>query len=157
MLRSRKKGSTSEGNGKLRVDEHRWMVYAVDFTTGKIVWEREAKRGVPAGSRHLKIATRRKHPATDGERVYVYFGNVGLFCYDFAGTLLWSQPVKPVATRYGWGTAASPILDHGRLYIINDNDDHSYLQSLDAKTGKVIWSVDRDEKTNWGDSLHLDA
>jgi outer membrane protein assembly factor BamB len=144
-----KKGLYFGGERKAPTDEHRWMVYAVDFTTGKIVWEREAKRGVPAGSRHLKNSYASETPVTDGERIYAYFGNVGLFCYDFSGKLLWSQEAKPVATRYGWGTAASPVLDNGRLYLINDNDDHSYLQALDAKTGKVIWSVDREEKTNW--------
>jgi outer membrane protein assembly factor BamB len=143
-----KKGLYFGGERKPPTDEHRWMVYAVDFKTGKIVWEREADRGVP-GPKHLKNSYASETPVTDGERVYVYFGNVGLYCYDFSGKLLWSQKAKPVATRYGWGTAASPVLDHDRLYIVNDNDDHSYLQSLDAKTGKIIWSVDRDEKTNW--------
>lgn len=144
-----KKGLYFGGERKAPTDEHRWMVYAVDFATGKIVWEREVKRGVPAGSRHLKNSYASETPVTDGERVYAYFGNVGLFCFDFSGKLLWSQTAKPAATRYGWGTAASPILDNGRLYIVNDNDDHSTLQALDAKTGKVIWSIDRDEKTNW--------
>jgi outer membrane protein assembly factor BamB len=144
-----KKGLYFGGERKAPTDEHRWMVYAVDFATGKIVWEREVHRGVPAGSRHLKNSYASETPVTDGERVYVYFGNVGMFCYDFSGKLLWSRPAKPVATRYGWGSAASPILNQGRLYLVNDNDDHSYLEALDAKTGKAIWSVDRDEKTNW--------
>jgi outer membrane protein assembly factor BamB len=143
-----KKGLYFGGERKAPTDEHRWMVYAVDFATGKIVWEKEAHRGVP-GSRHLKNSYASETPVTDGERVYVYFGNVGLFCYDFSGKLLWSNAAKPAPTRYGWGTAASPILDKGRLYLVHDNDEHSYLEALDAKTGKTIWRVDRDEKTNW--------
>jgi len=143
-----KKGLYFGGERKAPTDEHRWMVYAIDFKTGKVVWEREASRGVP-GQKHLKNSYASETPVTDGERVYVYFGNIGLFCYDFSGKLVWSQASTPVARRYGWGSAASPVLDRDRLYIVNDNDDHSYLQSLDAKTGKVIWSVDRNEKTNW--------
>jgi outer membrane protein assembly factor BamB len=54
-----------------------------------------------------------------------------------------------VKTRYGWGTAASPILHEGRVYIVNDNDDASYLLALDKKTGAEIWKVDRQEKSNW--------
>ena len=64
--------------------EHRWMVYAVDRATGKIVWEREARRGLPL-SRHLKNTYASETPVTDGQRVYVSFGNVGIFAYDFAG------------------------------------------------------------------------
>ena len=89
------------------------MVYALDWATGKIVWEREAHRGVPAGSRHLKNTYASETPTTDGERVYVTFGNVGIFAYDFAGRLVWSQPLGPFPTRNGWGTAASPVLAQG--------------------------------------------
>jgi outer membrane protein assembly factor BamB len=49
----------------------------------------------------------------------------------------------------GWGTAASPALDDGRLYVVNDNEEHSFLACLDARTGKQLWEVDRDEKSNW--------
>jgi len=28
-------------------DVHRWMTYCLDFDTGKIVWEREAHKGLP--------------------------------------------------------------------------------------------------------------
>jgi outer membrane protein assembly factor BamB len=144
-----KKGLYFGGERKAPTDEHRWMVYAVDFESGKILWEREAHRGVPPGSHHLKNTYASETPVTDGERVYAYFGNVGLFCYDMKGKLLWSNPVASANTRFGWGTAASPVLHQGRIYIVNDNDEHSYLQALDAKTGKAIWKVDREEKTNW--------
>ncbi len=143
-----KKGLYFGGERKAPTDEHKWMVYAVDFKSGKIVWEREVYHGIP-GTKHLKNSYASETPVTDGERVYVYFGNVGLYCFDFSGKMLWSKPVTPVATRYGWGSASSPVLDHGRLYLVHDNDDHSYLEALDAKSGKAIWTVDRDEKTNW--------
>ncbi len=77
------------------------------------------------------------------------FGNVGIFAYDFSGKLLWSSPVQVKPTRYGWGTAASPVLHNGRLYIVNDNDGGSYLTAVDAATGKTIWLVERKEGTNW--------
>ena len=47
--------------------------------------------------------------------------------------------LEPHETRYGWGTAASPVLYEDRLYIVNDNDEESYLLALDAKTGEEIW------------------
>jgi outer membrane protein assembly factor BamB len=145
-----KKGLYFGGERKKSDDEHRYVVYALDFDTGKVLWEKEAWKGIPPGPRHLKNSYASETPATDGERVYAYFGNVGLFTYDMDGKLLWSLPSKPVRTRFGWGTAASPVVYKGRLYVVNDNDDESYLVALDAKTGKVIWKVNRpDEKTNW--------
>ena len=52
-------------------------------------------------------------------------------------------------TRYAWGTAASPIVHEGRLYIVNDNDDEAFLAAFDKMNGKEIWRVERDEKSNW--------
>jgi outer membrane protein assembly factor BamB len=52
-------------------------------------------------------------------------------------------------TRMGWGAAASPALHNGRLYIVNDNEDRSFVAAHDARTGKELWRVDRTEKTNW--------
>lgn len=134
---------------ELSKDEHRWMVYAVDFKTGKILWEREAHQGLVTTSRHLKNSYASETPVTDGERVYAYFGNLGLFCYDLKGKLLWKQMFDARKTRFGWGTAASPVLHQDRLYLVNDNDEKSFLLALDKKTGAQIWRVERESGTNW--------
>ena len=144
-----KKGLYFGGNRETApADEHRWMVYAVDWKTGKLVWEREVHRG-KAPARHLKNSYASETPVTDGERVYAYFGSAGLYCLDRDGKPLWSHAVEPQRTRFGWGTASSPVLHGGRIYIVNDNEDQSYLAALDAKNGKQIWRVARDEHSNW--------
>lgn len=145
-----KKGLYFGGNREsIPTDEHRWMVYAVDWKTGKIAWEREVHRGAPRSSHHLKNTFASETPVTDGERVYACFGNLGLFVFDMDGKPVWSQTWAPVRTRYGWGTAASPVLYEDRVYVVNDNDEQSYLMALDKRTGKQIWRVERDEGSNW--------
>ena len=145
-----KKGLYFGGNREaIPTDEHRWMVYAVDWKTGKIVWERELHRGAPASSHHLKNTYASETPVTDGERVYAYFGNVGLFVFDMDGKPVWSQKWGAFRTRYGWGTAASPVLYKDRIYVVDDNDERSFLVALDKRTGKQIWRVERDEGSNW--------
>lgn len=128
---------------------HQWKVYCIDFAGGRILWERTAHKGWPAYAVHIKNSRASETPVTDGERVYAYFGNVGLFCYDFDGNLLWSKKWDSVKTRANWGTAASPVLYKDRLYILNDNDEKSFLSALDARTGEQVWRVERDEKSNW--------
>ena len=144
-----KKGLYFGGERGTPTDEHRWVVYCIDFKTGKTLWEREVFRGVPKQSRHLKNSYASETPVTDGERVYAYFGNVGLFVFDMNGKPVWSKNFDALNTLYGWGTAASPVLHQGRLYVVNDNESKSHLTAYDKKTGAVIWSVDRDEPTNW--------
>ena len=128
---------------------HRWLVYCLDLESGAVRWEREVHKGAPATPIHLKNSYASETPVTDGERVYAYFGNLGVFCFDFAGELLWKKMIAPHKMRFGWGTAASPVLHEGRLYILNDNNEDSYLLALEKMTGDEVWRVARDEKSNW--------
>ena len=128
---------------------HQWKVYCLDLKSGTVLWDRTAHEGPPQSSIHLKNSYASETPVTDGRRVYVYFGNVGLYCFDLDGKEIWSQKWTPHKTRLGWGTAASPVLYKDRLYVINDNEEESYLVCLDAATGEQIWRVERDEKSNW--------
>ena len=130
-------------------DEHRWMVFAFSIGSGELVWQQEVYRGIPEAPRHLKNTYASETPVTDGQYIYAYFGNVGLFCLDMNGRVLWSQTFDLVDTRAGWGTAASPVLHGDRLYLINDNDDQSFLVALSKETGAELWRVNRDEGSNW--------
>ena len=145
-----KKGLYFGGNReKPPEQDHRWMVYCLDYSTGKTLWEKTAHRGAPESTHHLKNTYASETPVTDGERVYACFGNVGVFAFDLKGESLWSKRLGTFKTRYGWGTAASPVLHKDRLYIVNDNEEISFLLALDKLTGEQIWRVDRDEKSNW--------
>jgi len=128
---------------------HQWKVYALDLNTGDLRWEKQVHEGKPGTPRHLKNSYASETPVTDGERIYVYFGNLGLYCFDLEGNLIWEKAMPPVKIRYDWGTASSPVLHDDRLYIINDNEEGSYLLALNAKTGEEIWQIARDERSNW--------
>ena len=127
----------------------RWVVYDIDYTTGTIRWERQVLAGVPSLPTHSKNSYASETPSTDGERVYVYAGNIGLFVYDMQGTLVWSKPIGPFKTRNDWGTGASPVIHKSRVYLLHDNDQQSFLAAYDARTGRELWKVDRKEGTNW--------
>ena len=133
--------------------EHIWNVYSYDLETGELLWEQTVHRGKPSFTRHIKNSYASATPATDGERVYAYFGNVGLFCLSVSGEPLWQVELGPYKTRLGWGTGASPVVHEGRVYLCNDNEEESYLLALDARTGDEIWRVPRDEQSTWSTPL----
>jgi outer membrane protein assembly factor BamB len=125
-------------------DEVRYMVYAVDARTGKMKWEREAAKALPFGGRHRKNTYASETPFTDGERLYVSFGrNVGMFCYDLDGTLLWKRQWEPRPIYLDFGTASSPTVHGGRVYLLQDNEAEPSLVALDAKTGEDVWRTAR--------------
>ena len=150
QIEAPKKGLYFGGNRKdIPQGTFHWIVLCLDLNTGKELWRREAHTGVPPNELHLKNSYASETPVTDGERVYAYFGNVGLFCYDMEGKPLWSANWPKVKMRYGWGSAASPIIFKGKVFIVHDNEDQSFVTALDARTGQKLWRTERDEKSNW--------
>ncbi len=145
-----KKGLYFGGNRHdIAQDRHRWVACGIDFATGEIAWETQLHSGVPATPRHLKNSYASETPVTDGERVYAHFGYLGTWGLDLDGKILWKRDWKPYKVRHDWGTAASPVLHEGRLYLVNDNEERSSLSCLDKVTGRTIWEVERDEGSNW--------
>jgi outer membrane protein assembly factor BamB len=125
-------------------DEIRYMVYAFDARTGKVKWEQEAHRAKPSGGRHRKNTYASETPFTDGERLYASFGqNVGLFCYSLDGKLLWKKHWTPQPVYLDFGTASSPTVHGGRVYLLHDSEAESYLTALDARTGQELWRTPR--------------
>ncbi len=131
-------------------DEHRWVLYDVDFQTGKIQWERAIHAAVPPQTVHQKNSYASETPVTDGERVYVYLGYLGLFAFDMNGKPVWSKPMTAPKMRSGWGSAASPVIHDNRIYIVNDNEEQSFVAAFDARTGNELWRTTRErEGSNW--------
>lgn len=129
--------------------EHQWWVYSLDLETGQVRWRHQVHAGVPPTAIHLKGSYAAETAVADQDRVYFCFGNVGIFTYTHTGELVWKKELPAHETRYGWGTAASPVLHNGTLYYCSDNEVDSYLLALDAGTGQERWRVSRPEKSNW--------
>ena len=47
-------GTMTTKDLSLSADVHRWMVYSVDFKTGKVRWQRQVREGAPTQARHMK-------------------------------------------------------------------------------------------------------
>ena len=121
----------------------RYMLYCLDVETGQTLWSQEAHRDVPLAPIHLKNSLATETPATDGQRVYAYFGAVGLFAYSLDGELLWKHAVTSRKMFADVGPGSSPVVADGRVYLLRDSDDESSLIALDAETGEELWRVQR--------------
>lgn len=102
---------------------------------GKILWRQPAPTA-KIERVHRVSSPAAPTPATDGERVYVYFGSYGLLCYDFDGKEVWKHALPVPDARYGSGT--SPVLAGDRLFLFCLGKE-SYLLAVDARTGKELW------------------
>jgi outer membrane protein assembly factor BamB len=129
------------------------VLFCYDLESGRRLWERQIYHGRPKGGRHVKNSFASETPVTDGERVYAYFTDYGLFAFDFEGTPVWTAPFERHETIRDYGTGASPALHRDRLFVLNDNEEQSYLAAYDARTGKELWRTPRTvepvRKTGW--------
>ena len=144
-----------DNGSRASTNEHRWMLYDIDFETGHIQWQRELHTMVPTIARHLKNSFASETPVTYGRRVYVYLGSIGLVtALNMSGETVWRQEIGAFDTTLGFGSAASPVLHDDRLYVVNDNTTHSFMVAPDTRTGEEIWRVDREERgQNWATPL----
>lgn len=131
--------------------EHRFVVMAIDRRTGKTLWEHTPIVATPHEGYHRVYGSFASNsPASDGERLYAFFGSRGLYAYSLDGKLLWQKDfgVKlRMDNAFGEGTA--PTLHDGRLILHFDHLEGGFLTMLDPATGKELWRVPRTERFNW--------
>lgn len=121
-------------------DKLNLQTLCVDRRDGKILWCQSApvEKTEPVNKYATPAAPT---PVTDGQRVYVYFGSLGLLAYDFEGHEQWR--VKLPTPIVEFGTGSSPILADGKLIQLCDQDSGSFLLAVDPASGKTIWRKER--------------
>jgi outer membrane protein assembly factor BamB len=149
-------GLYGDGDASDDRSRQRWMMYAIDKRTGKLLWERMAHEGEPLNKRHIKSTYASSSPATDGRLVFAWFGSQGVYAYDFDGNLRWKVDLGRVdmgaydIPTFEWGPASSPIVWNGLVILQCDTQADSFVLALDADTGETVWKTDRNELPSWG-------
>ncbi len=134
-------GLTS-GNPGDQEDLRRHLL-CVDRKEGKVLWDKEVKARLPEtrfGGFMAQHGYASSTPATDGERVYVFYGKTGVLAYDFEGKQLWQAEVGDRIASQGWGTGTSPML-YKDLVVVNADVESSALIALNRKTGEEVWKT----------------
>jgi outer membrane protein assembly factor BamB len=123
--------------------EGKLLLLALDRDSGRELWRREV---VPAKVEevHQSLGSPASAtPVTDGERLYVHFGSVGMLAYDLDGHERWRRPMALTQTEYG--ASSSPVLAGDNVIQLLDQDGGSHLVALNRRTGEVAWRVERPE------------
>jgi len=116
--------------------EKRLETICLDRHSGRILWRRAAPARTTERC-HAISTPANPTPATDGQRVCVYFGSFGLLCYNFTGDEQWRLPLPVPATADG--TGASPVVA-GDLVLLNcAYPPKPCLLAVDRRTGRVAW------------------
>jgi outer membrane protein assembly factor BamB len=128
---------------------------AIDRLSGKTLWQQTATTATPhEGYHRLYGSFASNNPATDGQRVYAFFGSQGLYAYDMNGALVWKRDFnQKMKMRLQFGEGAAVVLHEGKLITVFDHQEQGLLAVTDAATGKAVWSVPRNEGSSWSTPL----
>jgi outer membrane protein assembly factor BamB len=123
----------------------------IDRRNGKILWRRTVTAET-IEKVHAISSPAASTPATDGERVYVYFGSYGLICYGLDGKLKWERRLPMPDNPYG--AVSSPIVA-GRSVVLNHQGKDSYLLAVNPRDGRTQWKTDRSMfQYGWSTPVH---
>jgi outer membrane protein assembly factor BamB len=135
------------------VDERAQTLLAMclEASTGRLLWQKQTGQGISRDRRSNYAAP---SPVTDGERVWFFYSNGQLICFDLDGQELWSRNIQDDYGPFAflWTFSSSPLLYRDRLYLqvlqrdvpvggrgLTDRPNQSYLLALEPKTGAELW------------------
>lgn len=121
----------------------RLQTLALDRLTGREQWRSVIEVPRLEDVHHSLGSPASATPVTDGERVYAYFGSVGVVAYDLEGRELWRAPMALAQTEYG--ASSSPVLVGDHVVQLADQDGGSHIVAFQRRTGAVAWKVERPE------------
>ena len=121
------------------------VVESFNRADGRQVWEHRFQAEGPFPDLHEKHNLATPTIATDGERLFAWFGTGQLVALDMRGRPIWTRHLGRDYSPFdaSWGHGSSPVLYRDLLILLCDHTSASYLLALDARTGKERWKVDR--------------
>ncbi len=125
-------------------ENNKLFTIAYNRADGKELWRTQAPAKTIEAYHKTESSPAASSPVSDGERIVVYFGSCGLFCYDLAGKEQWRYDLPTAVSSFDFGTGVSPVLADGLVVLARDMKANSSLLALDAKTGSKVWETKRD-------------
>jgi len=129
----------------------------IDRATGAILWTKDFKPLLPESKYQRGNDSEHGYSsstlASDGQRLYVFFGKSGVYALDLDGKEIWHADVGNRV--HGWGSSNSPVL-YKDLVIINASIESQSLVALDKNTGKEIWRT-KGIGASWNTPVLVDA
>ncbi|MEE2775383.1 MAG: PQQ-binding-like beta-propeller repeat protein, partial [Acidobacteriota bacterium] len=133
-----------------------YALVALSLETGEELWRRTFFSGPPPGGRHAKNTFSSETPVTDGESVYVYVGNLGLWAFSLEGVERWHRELDAFDVYMSFGPGGSAALTEEHVVILNDNQEHQFIAAFYKKDGREAWRTarqtvpqDRMIRTSW--------
>jgi outer membrane protein assembly factor BamB len=121
-----------EDNGRKR------HLFCFDRTDGKQLWVKTVAYTKPERT-HGTNPQCASTPVSDGERIVVWYGSAGMYCYDLDGNDLWSRDLGEF--EHIWGYGSSPIIYRGKVIHLCGPGERTFMAAFDLKNGATLWET----------------
>jgi len=119
------------------------LTICLNCKNGQELWRAEAKAKEIEEFHATEGSPAASTPASDGQRVVVYFGSCGLICYDLNGKEEWRFELPTAETDGRFGSGTSPVIANGLVYLVRDLAKDSAVYAVDLATGSQKWKTER--------------
>ena len=114
---------------------------------GKPLWQ--TPLGAERKGKHRNGSGSNPSPATDGQRLFVYFKSGRLAALDLDGKPLWQTNLQE---RFGkdtlyWDIGSSPVLTAVDVVVAVLHQGESYLAAFNQQSGQLRWKIARNYQT----------
>jgi outer membrane protein assembly factor BamB len=144
--------------GKGDMDKLMRHLVCVDRAKGTLLWTKDFKPVLPEsqygpGDNESQHGYSSSTLASDGKRLYAFFGKSGVYGLDLDGNQIWHADVG--TGTHGWGSSNSPVL-YKDLVIVNACIESGCLVALDKNSGKEVWRA-KGIHESWNTPVLVDA
>lgn len=136
--------------------QDRLHVLALDSQSGKLRWQRQLwATGSVIHNPFGGIAA--PTPASDGQRIFVFYSSNDLACFDLEGNLKWlrSLGIEHPRARNDVGMASSPLVVGDTVIVQLENLGDSFAEGIDAQNGETRWQLPLEQDSAWNSPLVL--
>ena len=112
---------------------------------GKLRWAKTVVHRAPEKT-HRTNPHCSSSPVTDGERVIVWHGSAGLYCYDMEGNEQWKQNLGQF--DHIWGNASSPVIYEDSVILNAGPGMRTFLVCFDKAMGEEKWRRTLEDATS---------
>ncbi len=137
-------------------NQDRLHVLALDSRSGKLLWERQLwATGSVIFNPFGGIAA--PTPASDGQRIFVFYSSNDLACFDLEGNLKWLRGLglEHPRARNDVGMASSPLVVGDTVVAQLENLGDSFVEGLDVQNGETRWRLPLEQDSAWNSPVVL--
>lgn len=130
--------------------KEKYLLLSIDAKSGAVAWKKEFAAS-QKGSNNPMMSRAAPTPVADENGIYAFFEGGELVGLNHAGEQIWK---RSIVGDYGefknnHGLGGSLAQTANELILLVDHGGPSYLLSVDKKSGKTKWKLDRPSRTSW--------